>query len=343
MISTLRRCCGCEQWEPADVEVDYQDLNRRDRQGERYLIKYQILTKDTWVITIYSLEDTTNACLRFINSGYRCIESGVPNYNAQLPHGLTCTTNIVPHVPDENTITIRPPDGKELRFEDLQKLHWIEHKVEILASQIGRQNLELRIKCGDEILQKEPFSMMVEEDQVYGATSVQQPQTRQVNRPKALPLKPGEPELRFLLARYDVENHWPLLEKAGITTVQQLESLNKQRLRDLGVSHLGDRIKLMKAVNNSKSAFVNVGYKPERKAPSNMEEFLNKIALNNLIYLFIKEKITYDVLIDMNEEDLKEIGVKEIDRKVIVQAAKEIPGYVYTEDFSEGIYDELID
>ncbi|XP_077970997.1 uncharacterized protein LOC144425293 [Styela clava] len=81
----------------------------------------------------------------------------------------------------------------------------------------------------------------------------------------------------------------------------------------------------MRAVKNSRPEFANLIFKTSERF-SSIDDFLRNLGLGALAPLFKREDILYATLIDMDEEDLKDIGITEEKYcKAIIQATKGIP------------------
>ncbi|XP_077970497.1 uncharacterized protein LOC120327849 [Styela clava] len=128
-----------------------------------------------------------------------------------------------------------------------------------------------------------------------------------------------------LLQIHDVGLYWALLQSAGVTTVEIFSALDESELKEIGVTAVGDRIRIMRAVKNSRPEFENLIFKTSERF-SSIDDCLRNLGLGALAHLFKREDILYATLIDMDEEDLKDIGITEKKyRKAIIQATKGIP------------------
>ncbi|XP_077970494.1 uncharacterized protein LOC120328896 [Styela clava] len=375
---------------------------------EKYLVKYQILSKRPLVVVVYSLQDTAHACQKFTASGYKCIESGARNYEVRLPRFSECISSIESSDP---SVEVSPQFEMPLPYTDLKNQTSIQHKVTLLTYSGGRHLLNLCLKRENEILRSEPFHVTLGADDLYDSanlaardvvsnfftnegepgsrqplksgekTSQPQPSNtnqrqeevrvptadqfyddideayknpketqpkvpvgvirrpqieqyddillRQVPVPRArtsiynsslftrlhdfddeewgddddetlyedmdaertsemltatrprfpspelkrleqqdttplvsrtentmpsLPLKPGT--VRGILENHNVDNYWPLLERSGVKSVEDLARLDKKKLEEFGVKTVGDRIRIMNAVESCKSPFI---------------------------------------------------------------------------------------
>ncbi|XP_077970496.1 uncharacterized protein LOC120327847 [Styela clava] len=135
------------------------------QQEEKFLVKYQILTKGSIVVVIYSLQDTAHACQKFTATGYKSIESGATSgTDVQLPRFLECTSSIESSDP---SVEISPRFKMPLSYTDLKNQTSIQHKVTLLTSSGGRHLLNLCLKRENYPLRSEPFHVTLGADDLH--------------------------------------------------------------------------------------------------------------------------------------------------------------------------------
>nr|XP_039251313.1 uncharacterized protein LOC120328835 [Styela clava] len=446
-------------------ETEPDNKQQQLKPEERFLVNYQILTKGSWIIVIYSLADTTNERHQLISGGYQCIQQGIPNHEVRLPRWSSCTSSIESI---GGSVKVKPGEGKNLSYIDLKNQKSVQQSVTLLAQRGGFHLLQLRISNGNEILHTAPFQVTLEYEDLYAGgdpskpqpsytnqrqggevgvptadqlydeidevyeipietqpkvpvgvtrrpeieqyddillrqspiprprTSIYNPPPLPVNNPTllpmrpddfdddewddddnlyedvdaeknseiptvtrpqlpstelertkqqdtkplvnqtkktlnfntmpSLPLKPGEPTVRGILEKHNVDNYWPFLEKFGIKSVKDFAQLNKEKLGEFSVKTVGDRIRIMNAVESCKSPFISSS--AEKKENFAVDELLEKIGMINFKPLFKQERISMELLNAMKDQDFKDIGIRqENDRKAIKQALEGMQGY----------------
>nr|XP_039250142.1 uncharacterized protein LOC120327849 [Styela clava] len=269
---------------------------RRFLEDDKFLIKYQIFIKGVWVIVIYSLEDTADSRQRILEDGYEIVEMG----DVRLPRRPRILSLIV-SLDDAAEIA---PEKKLFSYNDLAGQTSIKHKARLVSTEAGKHLLQLVIASGHNICHEAPFDAVLTIEDLYHRKDV---------------------SVHELLQIHDVGHYWALLQGAGFTTVEIFSALDKSELKEIGVTAVGDRIRIMRAVKNSRPEFANLIFKTS-EGFSSIHDCLRNLGLGALAPLFKKEDILYATLIDMDEEDLKDIGITEEKyRKAIIQATKGIP------------------
>ncbi|XP_077970493.1 uncharacterized protein LOC120327838 [Styela clava] len=456
-----------------DTELGNRQLLKQE---EKFLVNYQILTKGSWVVVIYSLGDTTNACRQLISSGYQCIEHGTSNHQVRFRRWSPCTSRIESM---DGSVIVKPAEGKELSYDDLKNQKSVRQSVTLLAESSGTHLLQLCIRNVNEILHSAPFQVTLEDEDLYAVAPASKPQlmrqgavegqkyavtaeniyddigvenekpresqpkgqkyavtaeniyddigvenekpresqpkvtvgvtqrleqqqskvkpARKAPRPTPrtvihdllpIPFRPeslensdnewdddssyedidgegtGEMQtvdrpqfptplssrfeqhdankkpvvdhteknalrdfsVRRILEKHNVDNYWPLLEKSGIKSAEDLAQLDKKKLEEFGVKTVGDRIRIMNAVESCKSPSSSSNTVNEENFAVN--ELLEKVGMINFNSLFEKERISLELLNVMKDQDFKDVGItQENDRKAIKQALEVEQGY----------------
>nr|XP_039251396.1 uncharacterized protein LOC120328896 [Styela clava] len=164
-VPDSRRAESTSQMSPSDTQEHVIPV--RYRPEEKFLVKYQILSKGPLVVVVYSLQDTAHACQKFTASGYKCIESGARNYEVRLPRFSKCISSIESSDP---SVEVSPQFEMPLPYTDLKNQTSIQHKVTLLTSSGGRHLLNLCLKRENEILRSEPFHVTLGADDLYDST-----------------------------------------------------------------------------------------------------------------------------------------------------------------------------